>query len=79
MGPRHKDRGEPDDSAAIADAGTWLQWGHGTKTVENVMQPVAEQPQQAASMGPRHEDRGEPSDRRERMQPGLPASMGPRH
>ena len=68
MGPRHEDRGEPvgenpgelNDSAPKVPK---LQWGHGTKTVENLNGfAIRLSPTSWASMGPRHEDRGELSD-----------------
>ena len=36
MGPRHEDRGEPNlGVATFVTEAEELQWGHGTKTVEN--------------------------------------------
>ena len=65
MGPRHEGRGEQQAVAkglVVSDDLSQLQWGHGTKAVENVT-AGDEALSHAASMGPRHEGRGEPGRR----------------
>ena len=56
-----------------------LQWGHGTKTVENFNPANSIHSGDGASMGPRHEDRGEPPDDLSSELILRWASMGPRH
>ena len=43
MGPRHEDRGEPAGFRHARSRGAVLQWGHGTKTVENPEQSGLEE------------------------------------
>src|SRR5579862_7397850 len=79
MGPRHEGRGEQSWKKMIDALLEMLQWGHGTKAVENA--PRHQRPQHCvpASMGPRHEGRGELVYARN-LPYGLScASMGPRH
>ena len=51
----------PVDASMQPTRSTSLQWGHGTKTVENSASGDRAGLQPRASMGPRHKDRGEPA------------------
>src|SRR5581483_4047258 len=59
MGPRHEGRGEPGRLGRRATVPAHLQWGHGTKAVENPPRLAKQAWQKEPSMGPRHEGRGE--------------------
>src|SRR5579862_9802401 len=60
MGPRHEGRGERVFTVDRLLSRPSLQWGHGTKAVENLLVAAARPRAAGASMGPRHEGRGEP-------------------
>ena len=58
-GATARSRGEPTVLPITYLPAFSLQWGHGTKTVENTLKTPFATAVSAASMGPRHEDRGE--------------------